>query len=109
MIKVVFSVLLFAAVIFGVIKWIKYGKEEDQVIDTIVIFSDKEIGTKFISDKKVLSIADWQKYGEKGFRGFSKLNKEDLAELLTTRLEISPEKFEISNPSDLYMASTLLR
>lgn len=51
-------------------------------------------------------IASWTKYGKYGFRGFSKLNKEELEQYIINNLNISKDKFKVikANPG-LYLPS----
>lgn len=52
------------------------------------------------------TIASWTKYGSYGFRGFSKLNKEELVEYISKTLRLSDEAFQVisANPG-LYIPS----
>lgn len=51
-------------------------------------------------------IASWTKYGKFGFRGFSKLNKEDLEKYITSTLNMSSGDFTVTKANiGLYLPS----
>lgn len=83
----------------------KDAKTREMKYDLIIRFNESSYcNIRIINEFN--NIASWSKYGTYGFRGFSKLNKEDLEQYIINTLNISSNEFKVLKAnSGLYLPS----
>ena len=70
--------------------------------DLIIRFnSESYIDLRNIVELKEL--ADWKKYGTVSFRGLCSLDKDDLEKIISEKLSLDSENFQIIKTSGLYV------
>ena len=101
-----FSAVMVAIMVYGVVRWVRYAKQSESTIDTIISFPEGSL-PDLANYPELLAVGQWHVFGN-GYRGNCKVNDEQLRQLICETMQLHPDEFTVYNPGSMYLASRVI-